>query len=305
VDKILCIRNSKLGDFIITFPSLQLIKKKNPNCKIYYLSSKNKLTPNLPNKIENNKIVDSFIYYQHNLFGIINLIFQLRNYEFNKIYYLNENSYFLRNFRNYLFFLLIRTKKRFGFFNRNKDYKKFNESLQLAQRVEKKFNYLDYAKLNKLSYSFSSPIIKKEYLTISVGGFSSVKNWPLKNWYILTDLLLANVKLKIVILGTNEDIILANNLIKKNRKRIISYCGKTSLGQLFNLIKFSKLHITNDNGSMHVASLYKKKSICLFNNHDPHGKWFPINNESIIIRPKNGIDKINPYKVFKNIIKIF
>jgi ADP-heptose:LPS heptosyltransferase len=305
VNKILCIRNSKLGDFIITVPALKVIRKKNPDCKIYYLSSKNKLTPSLPNKIENNKIVDSFLYYQHSLFGIIKLILQLRKYKFEKIYYLNENSYFLRNLRNYLFFLLIRTKKRIGFFYKNKDYKKFNESLQFVQRVKKKCNYLDYSKLNELSYSFSSPIIKKEYLTISVGGFSSVKNWTLKNWSILTDLLLANVRLKIVILGTKEDVVMANHLIKKNRNRIISYCGKTSLNQLFNLIKFTKLHITNDNGSMHVASLYKKKTICLFNNHDPYGKWFPLNNESIIIRPKHGIDIISPYKVFKNVTKIF
>ena len=45
--------------------------------------------------------------------------------------------------------------------------------------------------------------------------------------------------------------------------------GKTNISELFNLIRFSKIHITNDNGSMHVASLFEKKTICLFNNHDP------------------------------------
>ena len=305
MSKILCIRNSKLGDFIITIPTLKLIKEKNVNCKIYYLSSKNNLSPKLPNEIENNKIVDNFIYYQHSFTGVIKLIFQLRKYKFDKVYYLNENSYFLRNLRNYLFSLLIKTKKRIGFFYKNKDYKKFSESYQLIHRVDQKYSYLNFSKLNKLKTSYSFPIINTEYLTISVGGFSQVKNWSLKNWSILTDLLLTNISSKIIILGTKEDITFAENLTRKNRNRIFSYCGKTNLVQLFNIIKFSKFHITNDNGSMHVASLYKKKIICLFNNHDPYGKWFPSNKEAIIIRPNNGIDNISPYKVIKNFINFY
>ena len=45
----------------------------------------------------------------------------------------------------------------------------------------------------------------------------------------------------------------------KCNKKIISLCGKTNLDKLLNLIKFSKTHITNDNGSMHVATCFKKK----------------------------------------------
>ena len=37
--KILIFRNSKLGDYLISLPSIKLIKKYK-NCKIYYLSSK-------------------------------------------------------------------------------------------------------------------------------------------------------------------------------------------------------------------------------------------------------------------------
>ena len=46
---------------------------------------------------------------------------------------------------------------------------------------------------------------------------------------------------------------------------------KIELKKLFNIIKFSQLHITNDNESMHISTLYNKKTICLFNNHDPKG----------------------------------
>ncbi len=46
--KIICFRNSKLGDYFTALPALKLIKKKNPNSKIYYLLSKNNLSGSLP-----------------------------------------------------------------------------------------------------------------------------------------------------------------------------------------------------------------------------------------------------------------
>ena len=55
---------------------------------------------------------------------------------------------------------------------------------------------------------------------------------------------------------------------------------------------------------MHIASLFQKKTICLFNNHDPIGKWFPANKNSIILRPRTGVDSISPYKVFKKTTKL-
>ena len=54
---------------------------------------------------------------------------------------------------------------------------------------------------------------------------------------------------------------------------------------------------------MHVAILFKKKTICLFNNNDPAGKWYPANKNAIILRPEKGINLINAYKVFNRLIQ--
>ena len=53
---------------------------------------------------------------------------------------------------------------------------------------------------------------------------------------------------------------------------------------------------------MHLATLFKKRTICLFNNHDPIGKWNPSNKNAIILRSKGGVNSINPYKVFGKLI---
>ena len=45
---------------------------------------------------------------------------------------------------------------------------------------------------------------------------------------------------------------------------------------------------------MHISTLYNKKTICLFNNHDPKGKWYPANYNAKIFRSREGINKIKP-----------
>ena len=70
------------------------------------------------------------------------------------------------------------------------------------------------------------------------------------------------------------------------------------------MVQHSDLHITNDNGSMHVASLFEKKTVCLFNNHEPVGKWYPSNKKAIVLRDRLGVNNIRPNKVFKIFLKL-
>lgn len=302
--KILCFRNSKLGDFLISFPALKLIKKKIPNCSIYYLTEKNINSPYLPKKFENISIVDKFIYYEYNFKGILGLILKLRKFKFDYAYCFQESNNYFRSIRNFIFFSLCNINKKIGFFYKNKDYSKFSEAVQLVHRVDKNIDLQNIIKLKKFHNLNEKPIIKGKYITISHGGISSPKLWPLNNWSELIELILQKYNYKIIILGSSKEKKSGNKLLKEKQNQIFSMCGRSNIKDLFNLIKFSKLHLTNDNGTMHVASLYNKKSICLFNNHDPIGKWFPLNKNAHIFRPNEGVEKILPSKVFKKITKL-
>ena len=152
-------------------------------------------------------------------------------------------------------------------------------------------------------YKIDKPIFnyKHNYL---YRWFSQPQIWDLNNWSRLLNLLTTNYNFKILILGTKDDKKNSLELHNQNKKNLLSLCGKTNINQLLNIIKFSELHITNDNGSMHVASLFQKKTLCLFNNHDPIGKWHPANKNSKILRSEEGVNLINPYKVFKKITRM-
>ena len=300
--KILCYKNSKLGDYLITLPTIRLIKK-NKDHKIYYLTVKSKFYKNLPQTLEKTKIVDEFIYFNNNLLDKLKLIFFLRKKKFDEFYYLQEKSNLFREFRDYFFFNLLKIKRINGFFLKQDDYLKNSETIQIAKRVNKNITNKDIDKLGNIERLLDKPIYNKNYITISIGGFSQPAIWNLNNWSILIKLILNRFNYKIIIVGTKYDQNKANFLSRLNKKKIINLCDKTNIKDLINIIKFSKYHITNDNGSMHIATLFKKKTICLFNNHDPIGKWYPVNRNAIILRPKKGVHLINSYKVFNRLIQ--
>ena len=300
--KILCYKNSKLGDYLITLPSIRLIKKNN-NYKIYYLTVTNKFYRNLPKTLEKTKVVDEFIYFNNNFVDKLRLFFFLRKKKFDEFYYLQEKSNLFREIRDYIFFNLLKIKKINGFFLKQDNYLKNSETIQIAKRINKNITNRDIDKLGNIEKLINKPIHNQEYITISIGGFSQPVLWNLNNWSILIKLILNRFNYKIIIIGTKYDEKKANFISRLNNKKIINLCDKTNIKDLINIIKFSKYHITNDNGSMHIATLFNKKTICLFNNHDPIGKWYPVNKNAIILRPKKGINSINSYKVFNRLIQ--
>ena len=310
--KILVFKNCKLGDFITSIPSLNLIKEKYPDDKIYFLSHKNNYKIFIPKIIENTKLVDSFIFFNkkgNSFLMYVNLIVKIRKLKFDQFYYLQENSSKLtkiRIIRDYLFFYLCNIKKMTGFQYENPNYKVKSHTLEIAQRVKKNISKKKLFEKIIISIKPELAHFKKKYIIFSIGGISSPAKWPISNWYSLTKLILDKYKnFKIILIGVKNENLIAEEITKQNPKKIINMCGKTNFNLLCNILKNSKLVITNDNGIMHLCSVYQKKIVALFNNHDPEGKWYPLNAKAQILRPFNGIQFLKPEKVFTTIIKNF
>ena len=304
--KILCFRNSRLGDFLISIPAIKLIKKKYPDSKIYFLTDNNITLKQMSLTLKNNKLIHKFIFYRFCLNGIFNLFKYLKKEKFDYVYNLQDADGFFRQFRNFSYFHFCGCKKKKSFFYRRTGFENNFETLQLARRVSNNINLNDIKKIDLQIKEFDKkPIISGKYITISPGGNSSPCLWSLNNWKLLITKILNFYKIKIIIVGNSSENIKGDILKKVKYEKIQNYCGKTNIDELFNIIKHSSLHITNDNGSMHVATLFKKKTICLFNNHDPKGKWFPLNENANVVWSNKGIKHISHYKVFKEVNNFF
>ena len=307
--KILVFRNCKLGDYITSIPSLNLIKEKHPGDRIYFLSHKNDYKIHIPKTIENIKLVDSFIFFNKNknaFLMYVKLFKKIRKLKFDHLYYLQESSLKftkIRIIRDLFFFSLCNIKSKTGFKYEKPNYKIKSHSVEIAQRVKKGISKKKLIEKIIIDIKPEVRFIKKKYIIFSIGGISSPKKWSISNWIILAKLILDKYQdFEVILVGVKSENLIAKEIAKQNSKKIINMCGKTNFNLLCNLLKNSKLVITNDNGVMHLCSIYQKTIIALFNNHDPKGKWYPLNNNAQILRPNNGIEFLSPKKVFRTMV---
>ena len=164
--KILIFRNAKLGDYLITVPSIQIIKEKYKKSKIYFLTSKNKHYKELPKNIENLKLVDKFIYFQNNFTGYLKILSILKKQKIDVVYNLQENTTLIRNIKHYFFFLLLGIKVKKGFFFKQLNYLKYNETFQISKRVDKNIKAKKLYKLSKIKTKKDKKFLNGKYLTI-------------------------------------------------------------------------------------------------------------------------------------------
>ena len=313
-NNILVIRNFNLGDIIVTIPALRYIKKKFSNEKITLLTFNklNNYTEYLKLINSDKKIVDEIIYI--NFKGLFNIRQNYQNFIFLKrfseiIYLQDEERPLYKRIRNYLFINLINKKNNIKIFNQKKNYHNKNESFVLAKEIYKELTKLEFLNEYKIKKKFkiqNQEIKKKikdsyEYITISFGGESSPVKWELSNWKLLFKYLEQYPKIKIILVGNQNDYMLSKKFTFVSKVQVINLCGKTSILDICYLIQNSKLHISNDNGSMHLANILGTKTISLFHTHNPKGKWESLDKKSIKLRNKDGINSISIYKLIKNI----
>ena len=312
---ILIYRTGSLGDTIVSLPAIQLIKNINPNCKIFYLCVKNHDSDAVsPLKIlKKINLVDNFLEIEKidNFKSLFNSIEILKQNKINKFYYLNEDRPIFNKLRDYLYFKFLLNCNFHGL-NIFKKNNKYYEGFYLANKV-KKISFKELNKLNKiLSIKIKKNIKRSKifkynnYITISPGGRIPEKRWNVNNWKILINKIISkNKNIKIVLLGTKKDKFQNIKISNQFKKNILNLTGKTSFASLMFIINSSKIHISHDDGTMHLAILLQKKVLSLFHNIDFKEKWFQGHNSNHIqLYGQNGVNSIKVQNVFSSFLKL-
>ena len=301
--KILIYRHCPLGDFILALPAIKMIKDQNPTSKIFLAGQVNSNTgfvkPNLiPLKI---KIIDKYINFEYKFFSILKFFKIVKKNKFDEIYYLNKFTSNKRLMRDFIIFTLLGIKKKFGFERIKYNYRIFNETYYLCKRVNKDINKKDISFDGLFTKKTNNR--KKKFITISMGGRNLKKIWKSNNWVSVTEKILNSFPyLKIIIVGSKNEIPNAEKIVKVNKFKIINMCGKTNINALLNLIKDSKYHISHDDGTMHVASAFQKHGVAIFGKLAEKGRFYPSNPNQKIFFPKNNVNDTKPTKVSKFIL---
>ncbi|MBI4398437.1 MAG: lipopolysaccharide heptosyltransferase II [Candidatus Omnitrophica bacterium] len=116
------------------------------------------------------------------------------------------------------------------------------------------------------------PAGAEKIVALNPGANWKPKRWPVEFFAQAADLLAEKGRIAFIITGSGEDIPLAQEIISKAQKAApVSFCGKTSVGDLGALLTHCDVMITGDSGPMHIASAVGTPVCALFGpTHSAH-----------------------------------
>lgn len=122
--------------------------------------------------------------------------------------------------------------------------------------------------------------LKEKYCIFFIGASNKRRCWEIEKFIESAKIL--NGKIEIIISGGKDDIKLSNEFEEKSSilglKGIINLVGKTNLVETAKLIEGAEFILTNETFSVHMATLLKRKSICILGGGH-FGRFLPYPKE--------------------------
>lgn len=293
--KILIIRFSSIGDIVLTTPIIRCLRKKYPNAQLHYL-----VKEKFKNTIHSNPNLDKVISFEGDLRDTV-------------VELIHEEYDFVVDLQNSFRSLNITAMLRQAFNSKVKIFKVRKINIRKFIYTKLKVNILPdksiveryFATVKKLDVvndgqglDYFIPeedkIGQKDlpmshsagYISFVIGGTKNTKKMPIQKWSELCK----QLDYPIIIQGGAEDKEFGEELAKIDPIRIYNSCGKFSLHESADIIRFAKVVVTHDTGLMHIAAAYKRKIISIWGNTSPSFGMFPYygyNNLTTNIAPES------------------
>ncbi|MEO7529860.1 MAG: glycosyltransferase family 9 protein, partial [Sediminibacterium sp.] len=267
--KFLVIRFSSIGDIVLTTPVIRCLKQQVPGATVHFLTKENYcgLVSSNP-YVDKVKVLgsswelmmhqlqyeeyDYIIDLHHNLrtLRIKNALKGTQSFSFNK---LNIQKWLLTVLKiNKLPAVHIVDR----YMDTVKSFKVVNDGKGLD------YFYPDKDRIKDTDLPISHI---HGFVGIVIGAALNTKKLPVHKLQQLC----AAIKFPIVLLGGPEDRRAGEQIASVDPIKIYNSCGKFSLNESADLVKYAKVIVTHDTGLMHIAAAFKKKIISVWGNTVP------------------------------------
>lgn len=274
--KILVIELSNVGDAILTFPALQRLRSAYPASELHLLAS-----PRTQELFASDPRVKRVWLWQKRAspwrqLALIGRLFK-------------ERFDLVVDFRNSLIPLLLLTR-RTPFIRRD---------LPLGvHRIDQHLLLLDALKIP--SSDGGPPLwvrldgerrgdqkleAGRRKVVMAPGSRSHLKRWPADRFALVADRLIDRLEVQVLFVGDEEDRPVVQAVLKSMRHRAADLSGKTTLHELFSLLKKVDLVVTNDSACLHAAEAMGAPTVAIFGPTD-EAKYGPRNSRSAVVRRK-------------------
>ena len=296
-DRIVVAKYKGMGSIIQTLPLLHGIRNKYPKATIIFATSKGnkKLIDQL------NPLVDQCYFIDDSsVFKLSGSIFQFlfKIIRFRPQVFIDLEIY--SNASTLLTTMSLATN-RFGYFLRSEQYRKglyshmlfFNTNTPIYENYKQMGRMLGIENFESQSNinldDTDIPIIDGSYLVINpnASDLRLERRWPDSSFIELIKHLSNNHNYKIVLIGASNEAQYVNQLVEdlENANSIVNLAGKSSIMEMFNIIKHTKILITNDTGPMHLGFYFKTPTVALFGPCQPG--HYGLSGENISIHYAN------------------
>ncbi|AEA33752.1 lipopolysaccharide heptosyltransferase II [Hippea maritima] len=292
----LIVQTAFLGDAILTEPMIETIKINKPDSFIGII-----VIPQNTEVFTLNPKIDLIIPYDkhgkdNGIIGFKKIVNSIKDYRFD--YLISPHM----SFRSSLLAFFSRIPKRIGFkeadasflythrVKKPKGLHEIDKNLRLLEPLGFKKLIRDirlyWGEENKKfiegifeAYSISS---EDKVVVVNPSSVWPTKRWP-KEYYKELVKMLADEGLRVVLIGTQKDIQISD-FVKNSDSRIVDLTGKTRIKDLFYLIAWSNLLISNDSAPIHIASAFNTPTIDIYGPTVPEFGFYPLSERSKVIQ---------------------
>ncbi len=294
--KILIVKPSSLGDVVHSLPFLNAIKSCFPKSEIHWVIARG-----LEGLLEGHPMVDKLIVINKDIWKKISktgktikevrqLFKILRNENYDMVIDLQGL------FRSGVITMATRAPLRIGFAEAREGSRLFyNKRVKGGKEIHAVERYMKIAEALECDTDdiiFPYPLIKnnleqikgikstlKGYAVIVPGARWVTKIWPAENFGRIASLL----PVKSIVIGSKDDLIIAEKVVEASGGKAISLAGSTSLRELIEIMRDAMFVISNDSGPMHIAAGFNVPVAAIFGPTSP-SRTGPYGKGHIIIK---------------------
>jgi heptosyltransferase-1 len=305
---ILILKPSALGDIVQTLPALSALHRSFPNAKISWL-----VKPQFSALLHGHPCLNQAIMFDRKLLGkawyspkafkaLYGLIKQIRNSNFDAVFD------FQGLLRTSLLSRLSGCQNRYGMAKAS-EFASIFYTHKIIQD-ENNLHVVDYylkmvqaagANISKVEFPLPAVsdetekkvnlLLKKEhinqYAVFVISSAQEYKCWPIDSFAALSEMICAQYKLSIVVVGSEKEAAKAAMLKSKSKVPIIDFCGRTSLKDLILLLKNARLVVGNDTGPSYLAAALIRPLVIVYGHTNP-ARVYPYGR-------KNTIAAVDPF----------
>ena len=272
IKKILVVSLSNIGDVVLTFPVIDILRRDFPKAQMSVI-----VGPKAEPLLQGNPAIHRVILYhkKQSPFQMISWLVKLR-----------KDSYDLVvDLRNTMIPFLVSTHYLTPPFLKRKSHQHMR--WQHLNRLRAIYPYKEDAKERLALHIPSQERLsttnmicneigdRKPYVVIAPGAADSSKRWKEENFSRLADELIKRFAVQIAFVGDKHDRVVADAICQRMDQQAVNFCGRISLIHCAVVLERSCAALVNDSAPMHLASYLNVPTVALFGPTDPrvYGPW--------------------------------